>query len=159
MRKRSKYKPKGVRLDNVAWLLSGMKPMRTEPAALDLRIKNHAAMTAMVKGEGTRHDIDVLIGAFNMAEALARIGRGTELMPEIRAGQDALLEMSRRGLAKGKFLFTGPELNAANLAMDIHDAQLDAATISDIEKGLEVVTQEIKARRARVIEQKKTACA
>ena len=28
MRKRSKYKPKGVRLDNMAWLKQGMQPMR-----------------------------------------------------------------------------------------------------------------------------------
>lgn len=157
MKKRSKYRPKGVRLDNMTWLPQGMKPMSVVPESLDLKIKNHAAMTSLVKGTGTRGDIDVLIGAFNMAEALARIGRGQDWASEIRAGQDALYQMSRRGLDKGKFLFTGPELKAANLCMEIHDAQLEVATVAEIERCLDIVTQEIKNRRARVIEEKEAA--
>lgn len=157
MRKRSKYRPKGVRIDNMTWLLDGMKPMSAIPASLDLKIKNHAAMTSVVKGTGTRHDVDVLIGAFNMAEALTRIGHGKEYSSEIRAGQDALYQMSRRGVEKGRFLFTGPELQAANVCMEVHDAQLEVVTVADIEKGLDIVAKEIASRRARVIEEKVAA--
>lgn len=154
MRKRSRYRPKGVRLDVMGWVKEGMAPITThQQAVLNLRIKNHAALTSITRGTGTRHDIDILVAAINMTEALAMNGLGTDWRAEITAAQTAILTMAQRGLAKGnRFLFTGPELNAVNLAMEIHDAQIDKASVADLEKALAKVRAEIKAGRARVIE-------
>lgn len=153
MRKRSKYRPKGVRLDVMAWIKEGMAPITThDQAVLDLRIKNHAALTSITKGTGTRHDIDILIAAVNMTEALAMNGIGQDWRPEITAAQNSILSMAQRGIAKGeRFLFTGPELNAVNLAMEVHDAQIDKASVADLEKALAKVQAEIKAGRARPV--------
>ena len=68
MRKKSKYRPKGVRLDNMTWVMSSIKPFDSVAVAVDLRIKNHAALEALRTGQATRNDIDILIGAFNMCE-------------------------------------------------------------------------------------------
>lgn len=154
MRKRSRYRPKGVRLDVMAWIKDGMAPLTTHhDAILGLRIKNHGALTSITRGTGTREDIDLLIAAINMTEALAMHGLGTDWRTEITAAQNAILTMAQRGIAKGdRFLFTGPELTAVNLAMEIHDAQIDQASVADMEKALAKVQSEIRAGRARRVE-------
>jgi hypothetical protein len=73
MKKRSSYKPKGVRVDAVNWVLSGLKPVVAHTEVLNLRTKNHSAMASMLAGTGTRDDVDVLIAAMNMTEALSLI--------------------------------------------------------------------------------------
>lgn len=154
MRKRSSYKPKGVRLDAVNWVLSGMRPMRLHGEATMLRVKNHAAMKDMVEGRADRNTIDVLIAAMNMTEALSlvRDELGADWRAEITAAQNALFSMAQRGVDKGnRFLFTGPELTAMNLAMDIHDAQIDNCTIKELEKAMELIHQTIRNKKARAI--------
>ena len=47
MRKKSKYKPKGVRVDAINWVLAGLKPMNSIEYVTTLRIRNHAAMDAL----------------------------------------------------------------------------------------------------------------
>ena len=41
---RKKYKPKGVRVDALNWVLSGIKPLNSAPYSTTLRIRNHSAM-------------------------------------------------------------------------------------------------------------------
>lgn len=153
MRKRSKYKPKPVLPDPLNWVLSGFKPMREMNEATTLRIKNHDALLQITQGKGGRAQIDILIAAMNMAEALYRVNPalGLEYADEIKEAQDAIYVMSKRGLAKGSFLFTGLELQAMNTGMDVHDAQLDACNVSELEKALDLVFAEIKNKKARAI--------
>ncbi len=74
MRKKSKYRPKGVRLDTVNWVLSGMQKVGKLPTAgVGLKLKNHEALDSILRGQGTRAHVDVLIHAVNVAEALIRI--------------------------------------------------------------------------------------
>lgn len=153
MRKRSKYKPKGVIMNTVHHVLSGFQMIKDcGDKAVKLRIKNHDALASMVAGRGTRKDIDILIASMNITEALIRTSDlGSDYRAEIKAAQDAIFSMAQRGLERGKFLFTGTELTAINLGMEIHDAQLDVCTVAQLERALGFVEQEIKGRRARVI--------
>lgn len=152
MRKRSKYKPKGVRMDVMAWIKQGMQPMSSHPEAINLKLKNHAAMDELVKGRGTRDHCDIVICALNMTEALAMLRIGDQYRQDISAAQDAMLTMCRRGLERGRFLFTGPELLAVNTAMEIHDAQLEACTLAELEKATDIVVQTVRNKKATVIE-------
>jgi hypothetical protein len=152
MRKRSKYKPKGVRLDALNWVLSGLKPVsQVGDALVILKAKNHSALTEVVQGRGNRDQIDVLIAALNMCEAYAIHGKGSDWLPEIKEAQDALYEMAKRGLESDKFLFRGPEMQAVNLAMEIHDAQLEESTVKQLEDMSDFVTKQIILKRARPI--------
>jgi hypothetical protein len=154
MRKRSNYRPKGVIMDTVSHVLGGFRLIKdTAGVAVTLKIKNHDALNNMVQGSGSRKDIEILIAAMNVAEAMAvKCDLGSEYGADITAAQDALVTMGRRGLSKdGRFLFTGPELTAMNLGMEVHDAQLEVCTISQMERALNFVEQEIKGRRARAI--------
>ena len=71
MKKRSGYRPKGVRLDNVSWVLAGIKPLTELPDVNAIvRAKNHGAMRALVLGQGTKEDVQTVVQAINMTEAL-----------------------------------------------------------------------------------------
>jgi hypothetical protein len=150
MRKRSKYKPKGVRLDNMAWVQSGLRRVEDVSASATIKIRNHDAMNTLRLGNATKVEIDIIIAALNIAEALARRGVGSDWLPELRAAQDHLLALARRGL-KSRFIVRADELTALNLAMEIHDAQLEAVTVKQLETAMEFVTETVRLKKARPI--------
>ncbi len=153
MKKRSKYRPRRVILDPVSWVISGIKPVSSTSEAVGLKIKNHQALLEITQGNGNRDSVDILIAAMNMSEALYIINAdlGKQYATEIKAAQDAIFHMARRGVEKGKFLFTGLEMQAMNTGMEVHDAQLDTCTIAELETAIKFVYEAIKHRRARTI--------
>lgn len=154
MRKKSKYKPHGVRLDNISWIIAGMKKVGTLPTAgVALKLKNHEALDSILTGVGTKDHVDVLIAAVNMSEALIRVRDelGVDWANEIKAAQDAIYSMGKRGVERGSFGFTGPEMNAMKFFMDLHDAQLDECTVQEMERALFIVSEEIRLKKARPI--------
>lgn len=154
MKKKSKYKPRGVRYDNMSWIISGMKKVGTLPTAgVALKLKNREALDSILTGQGSKEHVDVLISAVNMAEALIRVrdDLGRDWAEEIRAAQDAVYAMGVRGHEKGSFLFTGPEMTAVKLIMDLHDSQLDECTVKEMEQALNIVEEELRMRKARSI--------
>jgi len=154
MRKKSKYKPRGVRYDNLSWIVAGMKKVGSLPTAgVALKLKNHEALDSILTGQGTRAHVDILIAAVNMSEALIRIrdDLGRDWATEIKAAQDAIYTMGKRGVEKDRFAFTGPEMNAVKLVMDLHDAQLDDCCVREMEEALFIVEEEIRLKKARPI--------
>jgi hypothetical protein len=152
VKKKSKYKPKGIRLDALNWVLAGLKPVSSVgDAIVILKAKNHSALTEVVQGRGNRDQIDVLIAALNMCEAYAIHGKGKDWLPEINKAQNALYEMAVRGLENEKFLFRGPEMQAVNLAMDVHDVQLEKSTVKQLEDMANFVAKQVILKRARAI--------
>lgn len=154
MRKRSKYRPKGVRLDVVNYVVGGLKPVASHPAAVNLRIRNHAALAALTKGQATRLELDELIAALNITEALIFINPalGKDWQQEINEGQDALFAVAQRGAKTSRFILTGPEMKALNTVMEIHDAQIDQATIAELEKAIDMVNEFIAKGKTRRIQ-------
>jgi hypothetical protein len=154
MRKKSKYKPKGVRLDTMAWIKSGMLKAAEVGGGgiiLDTRIKNHNAIDKLRLGQADKDDVDILIQAFNVTEALAIKNIGDDFRAEIKAGQDAIYSLGVRSVGIGRFVATGPELSAINLTMEIHDAQLDICTVAEMEGALDYVWDQIMKKKARRI--------
>lgn len=145
---RKKYKPKGVRADALTYVLSGIRPFANVSYGITLRIKNHDALDKLRKGEADKETIDILIGTYNVAEGLVRQKIGVEYREELRAGQDALLAVARRG---GNFILKSDELNALNLAMEVHDAQLDVCTVVELERAIDIVHEDVIHKRARSI--------
>jgi len=154
MRKRSSYKPRPVLVNPLAYVIEGMKPVaHHESYLIDLKIKNHGAMTALTQGRATRADMDVLIAMNNITEALWRMGFGKEFDDVMRGGHRALVEIASRGAATSRFIVRASEMNALNDLMDLHDAQMDVITIKDMEAALALAKSEVKAGRAtRLIE-------
>ena len=157
MKKRSKYRPRAVLQSPLNFVLSGLKPVRDLPGVyLDVQLKNRTALEQVRKGDANKDDIDMLIGAFNVTEALAIMGKGHDWLDEINQGQTALWELSRRGVANGmRFIMTAKQWEALKLVMDLHEEQLANATVHDIEKAHDFVQSVIRQGRARAIIQAK----
>jgi len=153
MRKRSKYRPKPQLPDPLAWVLNGLKPV-AEAGIVNVQIKNHNAIDALRQGMATRLDIDYIIEAFNVMEALSRLGVASDYKDEIKAAQDALYTATKRGVDAGyRFVLKAAELNAINLGMEIHDAQVEVTSIATMEKAMDIVLGEFKKKRMRVIQE------
>jgi hypothetical protein len=152
MRKRSKYRPKGVIRDTMTWLQAGMKKVDAISAGTTLKIRNHDAMNSLRLGTATRREVDAIIDAMNVAEALCKRGKGEDWLPEIQDAQDKLLELARRGVANGmRFIVRGEELKALNLGMEVHDAQLEAVTVRELELAMNDVMENLRLKKMRHI--------
>lgn len=158
MKKRSSYRPKGMRFDNLAWVLAGFKKVAEMDDNIVVRTGNHSAMRTLVEGKGTKEEVKVVINALNVTEALAdvRSDLGADWRQEIHAAIDALVAMARRGEETGRFVFRGPELTAINLAMEIHDAQLDQATVNEVAQAYKLIDKNMRSGKViRVVEKTK----
>lgn len=158
MRKRSKYRPKGVILNPIAYVMESMTPVAKHDSYLiDLKIRNHAAMTALTRGAATKSDMDDLIAMANISEALSRLGFGQEYADVTRAGLDSLHEVGKRGMAdptNPKFILRSSDMKALNELMELHDAQMDVITIKDMERAIDIVNEEFRQRKMRPILEK-----
>ena len=155
MKKKSKYKPRQIRLDTMEFVKQGIVKVADVPVAgIKLRLQSYEAFDTIVSGEPTKDHVDTLISCGNMAETLARFGHGQDWLPEIMQAQKCILEMGRRGLKKGSFRFTGDEMQKIKLLLEIHDAQLEATTVRDMEKALDYIAKQIMAGRATPVEEK-----
>lgn len=149
MRKRSKHKPRPQLVNPVQWVLDGMKPLSSNPKAMGLKIRNHQAMFDITQGSAGQREFCLIDTAMLMASGLAKMNPdklGGHLMPEIDAAILASLAMFKRARTKGVYRFTGPELQAINLGMEIHDQQLDTCTEDELFKAVIHVRPVIMAR-------------
>ena len=155
MRKRSKYRPRVMLQNPLDFVLSGMKPVRDLPGIfLDVQLKNRAALEQIRMGNATKDDIDMLIGAFNIAEALAINGLGYDWKDEINTAQNDLLELARKGVERNmRFIMTAKQWESLKLVVDLHEEQLANATVYDIEKANDFVLKVIAQGKARAIVQ------
>ena len=150
MKKRSKYRPKGVLINPLAYVLESLKPVKDHDSYLiDLKIKNHAAMEVLTKGRAMRADMDILISMVNVVEALYRLGFGEDYGDVVQQGLDALHEVGSRGAKTGRFILKAHEMSHLNLVMELHDAQMEVITVKDMEKAVDIVNKEFDQRKMR----------
>lgn len=153
MKKKSKYKPKGIRLDAMTWVLSGMKKVADVPdAGTQLLLKNHVSFDEIREGRGNKDHVDILINMVNMAEALAHLQLGRDWLPEIGEAQDAIYAMAQRGVSGKKFLFTGEELSKVQQILELHDEQLKNCPVKVMEQALELIAKNFQHHKMRKIE-------
>ena len=149
MRKRSSYRPKGVRLNPMEYVIESLTPVAAHGSILiDLKLKNHAALATSTQGRADRKTIDVLIAALNMTETLYKKGFGEDYGQVVRDGMQALRSLGARGADTGKFIMKSEEMAALNEAMELHDAQLEVITVKDMENALHHIYETIKHKRA-----------
>lgn len=158
MKKRSKYRPRPVLQNAVGFAMLMVSKVTCHADYLTtIRIKNHGALAALTRGQATKDDIDLLIAAFNITEALYRRGFGTDYKLVVKAGQAALLAVASRGAQEGRFILKAEEMNALNSMMELHDAQLDVISVFDMEQAVVDVRREYYAGKMIPILEKKDA--
>ena len=153
MRKKSKYKPKGVRLDAMNWVVTGMtKVSAKESAYVTMHLKNMSALDSLAKGTANKKEIDIVIGVINVAEALCELGVGSEYHQIVLSASSALYDVCKRSFEiNDRFICRGSELSAIKLGFEVHDAQMEATTIGMLDKALDVIDKTIREQKATVI--------
>jgi hypothetical protein len=153
VRKRSSYRPRVVRYDNMAHVRAGLEPMTADAGQFYLlMIKSHDALDLLVHGTATRAQMELLTNICNITSALAKQGYGANWLPEIHAGEEALFALSRRGMSNDQhFVGTDYELNAVRDLIDVHDAQLEVITIQEMERAMDYVIEAERNKLARCI--------
>jgi hypothetical protein len=152
VRKRSKYRPKRLIVNTIEYLMENLTPVaKYDDFLIDLKIKNHMALTNITKGVATRSDIDTLIPMANIVEALYRMGFGRDYVTEVHHGIEALYAVGKRGSQSGRFILYAKEMKALNILMELHDAQMEVITVKDMERAFKIVESEYKQRKMRPI--------
>ena len=153
MRKRSKYKPRGVRLDTMHWLVSGMtKVSAKESEYVTMHLKNMSALDSLTKGTATRQEADIIIGVINVAEALCMLGVGSEYRQLVLDASSALYAVCKRSLElNDRFVCRGEELSAIKTGYEVHNAQLEVATLAMLDKALDTIAATLKQKKGKII--------
>ena len=133
MRKRSKYKPKGVRLDPLNYVITGItKVSAKESEYVTMHLKNMSALDSLTKGTAKKGEIDIVIGVINVAEALCELGLGKEYHQLVLDASNALYDVGKRSFDIGeRFICRGEELAAIKVGYKVHDAQMEVCTIGE----------------------------
>lgn len=139
------YRPRYVSRNPLSTFFGGLSGDHAEHLQT-LLLKNHGAMAAMVEGRGDKDAFDRLTGAINMGNVMCEQGIGDEFRASMIAGRNALIELGKRALKTGRFVFKGDELAAMNLAMENHDAQLTNIRSIDVDRAADEVARRIRHR-------------
>jgi len=147
MKKRSKYRPRRVLLDTMAFVQESLTPVaKHDNYLLDLKITNSMAMVALMKGTATKRDMDVLVAMSNIVEALYELGFGKQYQDVAAEGRYAILSIVYRAVERLRFVPTGEDVKRLNTLMELHDAQMDAITIADMERAISLAKRRIAAK-------------
>jgi hypothetical protein len=150
MRKRSKYRPKERLLNPVGFVVENSKGLAEQHRGylLDLKIKNHAAMLALTRGEATRKDMDCVIQMYNILDAFRLIGiKGLET--EIDASSEAIFAICDRTAKAGKFIATGSEIKTLNTLIDYHDELMEHISVKQLDDAVKLAKHIIRNGKAK----------
>lgn len=149
MKKRSNYKPRKVIADTMNWLKSGFSLVKTHDEFTVLSLKNHNALESLRLGKATKDDMELLVNMANMVEALAQVNKSfcAEYGMLITNGQQSLLEVCRRG----RYVCKASELADITDLLELHDAQLEIATIKEIEDAMKIIGSAMIKKQVEVI--------
>ena len=129
----------------LGYVLESLTPVRNHSFPLtELKIKNHLAMSMLVRGQAKKDDMDKLVAMSNMTEALCALGFGKEYQNVCIDGRYAILSIANRATKHGRFTPTGPEITMLNTLMELHDAQMEIITVKDMEKALDIVRTKLR---------------
>ena len=144
MKKRNKkYVPRAIVQNPLNFFLGGLKRI-DEDHLVELNSKNHAAMLCICNGSGTKEHFDQLTGMQNMALVLTEMHFDNQYLELLYAGRDALHSLGERFRKHNKFVLTGDEMQKINNVLEIHEAQLVALRVIDIERGYDEIQRRLK---------------
>lgn len=145
MKKRNKkYQPRPISRDPVSHAIHGVATLGAGQIA-EMMTPVRAAVDLLKQGRAYRDDWNVICQALNVGEALALGGIGPNLLPQLNAGQDALLAIGVRMAERGRTPCYGAELAAIDEALLMYRAQIGLCTQAEMGRAIERV---IKMHRA-----------
>ena len=152
MRKRSKYKPRPVLTDPVAYVVESSTPLVDHGTyVIDWKLKLHVAMEMLVKGIAKKPHMDAVVAARNITEGLMVTLGGTDVDGTLVRSGAALMDVCDRANAGKGTTLRAPEMQALRDMMALHDELLDVVTVGQMERAMAYIKKEINAGRAGVL--------
>lgn len=145
---RKKYKPKPQLTNPLGYVLEGMETVRSRADhMLKFKIKNSAALLALMRGNATKQDMNILVAVSNMTETLCSMGFGKEYSAVAVDGREAILKIVFRAVDKLKFVPTGPEITAVRELVELHEQQMGVITIAEMDKAIALADKQLRAKK------------
>jgi hypothetical protein len=152
MRKKSKYKPKPVLQNPLGFVLDSIAPITAHGGYLvELQLKNSNAMLNLMQGRATKQDMNMIIAMSNIVEALCDLGFGKQYANVAVDGREAIIGIVMRAVDKLRFVPTGPEIQALNTLMELHDEQMQIITVGDMDRAIAHAKELLRNKRATVL--------
>ena len=149
MRKKSKYKPRAVLTDPVAYVVESSTPLADHGTyVIDWKLKLHVAIEMLVKGIAKKPHMDTVVAARNITEGLMVTLGGPDVDGTLARSGVALMDVCDRANAGKGTTLRAPEMQALRDLMALHDELLDVVTVGQMEKAIAYVKKEISAGRA-----------
>lgn len=149
MRKRSKYRPKPCFANPLAFAIESSQLLieHSPEMVLEWKIKNTVAFGNLMKGEASKKDLDNLVAARNITEALLVVCGVKKDDGTLARSACALIEICDR-YNQGKKALRAPEIQALRDLIPLHDELMDVVTVRQFEKALAYAKKEIRAGKA-----------
>lgn len=123
----------------------------TPDSKLDkLRLLELSALESFRTGKAVPDDWRAIADVCNLAETLAGMGVGPEVMEATLKAQEALGAAFDRHKAGKPLLFTGPELQAVRDVVEYHDLQRTSIGLAQYEKAIRTTRDRIRSASPKV---------
>lgn len=135
---RKRYVPKRVDLDPMGLATALASLLQPEQRA-DLVLPMNAAFLRLRLGQGTHACWANLADAMNVAERLAGLGIANDHAAELQAAHAALASLHARNAEGGTWVMRGTEIAALEVALELHQIQLDHCTQGELAQAITTV--------------------
>ncbi len=135
---RKAYRPREVNPSALNWALAGAHLMPQKIRA-ELLVLVDLAFDKLRRAEADRDDWNVIANALNIAEALAGLGIGPNLIPAITAGHDAIHQVALRMVAGARSTCRGAELAVITEGLAMYRIQLRLCTQAEMSRAVKRV--------------------
>ena len=146
--RKMKYPP-GARLaDPIGFVLETLSPVKDAEGGkwiTALKLRNTSAIGTLMQGNGTKAVLTDVVAAYNLSRALMLNGFGVDLFDIVLKAEESIRGLTERIQRTQSYTLYASEIAALKDLMELHDAQIDVATVGDIQKALERAKREWKS--------------
>lgn len=141
-KRNKKYVQREVQADPISWAIAGVHnfPFATVDRTFEPVI---AAVLLLKHGKADRDDWNVVCQALNVAEALADLCIGANLLPQIFADQNALEAIALRMVSRSTATCYASELAAIDEALQMYRAQMSTCTQAEFGRAINRVKRRL----------------
>ena len=121
----------------------GMQHRLDTTQQADLGIALRVSLEAIRTGQADEQAFHTIAACINVSLVLCERGVAADHLPAIKAAQDGLLRMLKRGRDTGRWVFDGPGMQAVVHGIALHEAQLDIVTRKEAADAMREVMRRI----------------
>lgn len=143
---RKKYVPKVIPVSPLLVVSANNSPL-TEQECTSVMLEARLGFQALLQGTATHEQWKTVTGTLNVAVALDELTFQRAYVRELQLSLHAHAHCGARHILKGRFGYTGEEMEHVKVALEIHAAQLAQATFKELRYAKARVEDDIRHRR------------